>query len=306
MITLGLDIGSNSVGSAWVDLEKEEVRVGVSIFPAGVDETDTKRGTPVNQRRREKRSQRRNIARRAMRKRILRRMLTGHGLLPADEAGLRSLWEVNPWDMRRAALSRELTPFEFGRVLTHLNQRRGRTQRQKPTPDDPDEGKVKEAIDRLRRQMAAHQPPSGADDNTVGRFMADRYDERVHSAGAENKPAWRDPIRNRRDVFEFHADRALIRAEFDALWQKQASFGGALSRLLTAELKAKLDQPGEDDVWRHKGAIFGQRRTYWDTGTLGRCDLEPTDERCPLADMHAQEFRVLETVNNIRVTPRAK
>ena len=52
-----------------------------------------------------------------------------------------------------------------------------------------------------------------------------------------------------------------------------------------------------------KVVMFGQRRTYWDAGTIGRCDLEPTDLRCPMADMYAQEFRVLETVNNIRIEP---
>jgi CRISPR-associated endonuclease Csn1 len=76
--------------------------------------------------------------------------------------------------------------------------------------------------------------------------------------------------------------------------------------LLTDGLKRQFDDPMEDDSWRHKGVIFGQRRTYWDTGTLGRCDLEPTDQRCPLADMHAQEFRVVETVNNLRIDERGK
>ncbi|MHC4444259.1 MAG: hypothetical protein ACYTA5_16805, partial [Planctomycetota bacterium] len=74
-ITLGLDIGTNSVGSAWVDTEREEISLGVSVFPAGVEETDTKRGSPKNQKRREKRSQRRSIARRSGRKRALRGFL---------------------------------------------------------------------------------------------------------------------------------------------------------------------------------------------------------------------------------------
>ncbi|MBD3293384.1 MAG: type II CRISPR RNA-guided endonuclease Cas9, partial [Armatimonadia bacterium] len=61
-----------------------------------------------------------------------------------------------------------------------------------------------------------------------------------------------------------------------------------------------------DETWRHRGELFGQRRTYWHPGTLGRCDLEPTDHRCPLADRHAQVFRVLETVNSIRVERRGE
>jgi CRISPR-associated endonuclease Csn1 len=70
---------------------------------------------------------------------------------------------------------------------------------------------------------------------------------------------------------------------------------------LTDELRQALDDPQGDDTWRHRGALFGQRRTYWNIGTLGRCDLEPTDRCVPIADRHASYFRVLETVNNIRL-----
>ena len=54
-ISLGLDIGTNSVGSAWVDTKKKDIQLGVTIFPAGVEDSDTKRGDPKNQKRREKR-----------------------------------------------------------------------------------------------------------------------------------------------------------------------------------------------------------------------------------------------------------
>jgi CRISPR-associated endonuclease Csn1 len=70
-ISLGLDIGSNSVGSAWVDTETRIVEMAVSVFPAGVEESEAKRGNPVNQKRRAKRQQRRSLARRSRRKRRL-------------------------------------------------------------------------------------------------------------------------------------------------------------------------------------------------------------------------------------------
>lgn len=41
MKLLGLDIGSNSVGSAWVDTDKKLIRMGDSVFPAGIEESDT-------------------------------------------------------------------------------------------------------------------------------------------------------------------------------------------------------------------------------------------------------------------------
>ena len=164
-------------------------------------------------------------------------------------------------------------------------------------PEDEEEGKVKEAIDHLKTQLNGRK---------FGQFMADLIDERRRLVAGKSDKYYQDPIRNRRDKFEFHADRPLIRAEFDAIWEKQRSFDGELAKRLTDDLKRELDEAREDDTWRHKGVLFGQRRTYWNTGTLGRCDLEPTDQRCALADMYAQEFRVVETVNNVRIEERGK
>ncbi len=300
MRTLGLDVGSNSVGSAWVDTEKQEITLGVSVFPAGVDETDKERGAPKNQKRRGKRSQRRSIRRRANRKKRLRRLLVKTGLLPSDTAEMHLLFTYNiwplpsefpdkfmrtPWHLRREGLQRELTPYEFGRLLIHLNQRRGALGIETDS-DDADEGKVKDAIDRTRQQLG---------DKTFGQMMADLLDDRTTNY---------KPIRNRRDSFDFHADRSIIRDEFHKLWSKQRAFSGPLSTLLTQELLGQLDDPREDGTWRQRGEIFGQRRTYWDTGTLGRCELEPTDHKCPIADISAQEYRVVETVNNIRIKAR--
>jgi CRISPR-associated endonuclease Csn1 len=313
-ISLGLDIGSNSVGSAWVDTDKKEIVMGVSVFPAGVDESDTKRGSPKNQHRREKRSQRRSVARRAARKRHLRQLLTSAGLLPADEVKWQELIEANPWTLRRKGLAEPLTPHEFGRILIHLNQRRGAWGVQ-TDPEDQEEGKVKDAIDHLTKAMEE----AGA--KTFGQFIADRMDERRHpvpgkcnlqrpndycpprcSSQTDKCRFYYDSVRNRRDVFEFHATRDLIQKEFGELWDKQKELGGDLAALLTDDLRKQLDDPTGDKCWRQRGTIFGQRRTYWNLGTLGRCDLEPSDRCCPLADMHAQEFRVLETVNNIRIS----
>ena len=303
MITLGLDIGSNSVGSAWVDTRRRLIDLGVGVFPAGVEQSERKRGRPVNQTRREKRQQRHSLARRAERKRRLRRVLTQAGLLPSDPPVLDALMDINPWHLRRKALSAPLTPHEFGRVLVHLNQRRGALGITLD-PKDKEEGPVKQAMDRLCARMKEANAP------TFGQFIADLMDKR--KAESPSKPGIHilQPVRNRQYRLSpedhLYADRQLIREEFSILWDRQKSFNGPLADLLGDELKTRLDDLSGDETWRHHGIIFGQRRTYWDTGTLGRCDLEPTDERCPLADMYAQEYRVVETVNNIRIEERGK
>jgi len=327
---LGLDIGSNSVGSAWVDTDGQDVHLAASVFPAGVDEQEDKRGAPKNQARRQTRSQRRTISRRACRKRKLARFLIERHLLPADPAELQKLFDLNPWHLRRKALSEPLSRFEFGRVVMHLAQRRGAVG-VITDPDDPDEGKVKEGMDRLAKELEQAGPQT-----TVGQFIADRMDQsrqpiqrtpdKECSRGTRRRrkrqakrwaergekppePHYLAPIRNRQyrmpeDQYLF-AGRESIREDFHRIVEVQRSFQHSeLSAILTDELVRQLDDPTQTDTWRHQGLLFGQRRTYWDTGTLGRCVLEPTDRCVPIADRHASYFRVIETVNNIRIQKR--
>lgn len=325
MRILGLDIGTNSVGSAWVDTEKQEVTCGVSVFPAGVEETEEGRGAPKNQDRRGKRSLRRSLARRSARKRALRQLLVENGFLPKDSGELQSLFALDPWQLRRKGLDQALTPHEFGRVLLHLCQRRGALGLNLPEPEEVDveqsekkrkkdagkddgsqgdDAKVKGAVQHTTKEMESHSA------RTFGELIAVISekrrtpildDNRLPKLNQDGEPiTYSDPIRNRLDSFEFHADRRMIRDEFSQLWNAQLTFSGPLSSTLTSALKEALDNPVGDNKWRHQGLLFGQRRTYWNTGTLGRCDLEPSDRCVPIADRHASYYRVLETVNNLR------
>jgi len=237
MKLLGLDIGTNSLGSAWVDDDKELIITGDSIFPAGVEESDTKRGAPKNQKRRQARSQRRSIRRRAQRKAALRMLLREVGLLPNEgdpfdhkESGEGS---DSPWQLRRRGLIKALTAHEFGRVLTHLNQRRGALGVEADDDEDEESGKVKDAIANLYHKIIQRYADDEAhaellrsdlkefarwrqrEGVTVGRFMADEHDDREQAVKGKPDKRFHGAIRNRRDRFEFHADRKLIHDEFD-------------------------------------------------------------------------------------------
>lgn len=289
-VTLGLDIGTNSVGSAWVDTERREITLGVSVFPAGVDEKMQPRG----QERRGKRAQRRNLQRRAVRKSRLRKLLHAAGLLPSADASdqaFRKLMELDPWKLRSESLNRPLTPHEFGRLLIHLNQRRGWNPRltedeeegdgeEEEEPEKREAGKQKHGVkDAIHDTRLAMQPGQ-----TFGSFIAQKRIERKFET-------YSDPVRNRAERFEFHGDRQLIDQEFDIVCNRQTEFGGEVARILTAELQEAM-----------RDVIFHQRDTYWPVSSLGRCELEPSDRQCPKGDMYAQRFLVLETVNRIRVS----
>jgi CRISPR-associated endonuclease Csn1 len=224
--SLGLDIGSNSVGSAWVDTGKKEIRLGDSVFPAGVEDSDDKRGKPRNAKRASTRRTRTTLARRAERKRMLRQCLTKAALLPMDGKDLQTLMDMNPWELRRKALTEPLSLHQFGRVLVHLNQHRGASgvhlgaeedksnkkskMKSKKGGEEDKEGAVKEAIGRLRGEMVDRYATEGDDRDglkasrekfaawarqrlvTVGRFVADEMPDRRNEMKTKDKRSDRE------------------------------------------------------------------------------------------------------------------
>jgi CRISPR-associated endonuclease Csn1 len=306
---LGLDIGSNSVGSAWADHDAQQVLVAASVFPAGVDEKDDKRGAPKNQARRQTRQQRRTIDRRARRKRLLQRFLIENHLLPRDADAFEALIGMDPWPLRVEALSRALSPHEFGRICLHMAQRRGASGINITIEDDDeaggagadgkqadsDDGKIKAGMKRLELAMKE------AKKSTVAQFIVALAAKR---SVTRDGVTWREPIRNRQyrmpEDQQYYAGRELIRDEFHKIVAAQRGFKkGPLAKVLTDELVSRFDNPKGNATWKNAGLLFGQRRIYWDMGTLGRCDLEPTERCAPIADRHAGYYRVVAMVNNI-------
>ena len=125
-LTLGLDVGCTSIGWALIDEEGETIlAVGVRVFPEGVDRDQQGGEKSKSQSRREARGMRRQVARRARRRRQLRDALTKVGLLPDDSEGTKGVMGMNPYRLRRKALTEKLELHELGRALFHLGQRRG-------------------------------------------------------------------------------------------------------------------------------------------------------------------------------------
>ncbi len=317
MKLLGLDIGSNSVGSAWIDTEEKTIRMGVSVFPAGVEEQTEKRGVPKNQARRSQRQQRRSIERRAKLKRRLRQYLTKKNWIPSEKEKLQKWENLNPWLLRRDAVREEIKPDDdfsaeekFGRILLHLAQRRGawwfdeeseEIEGDKKKKKDPEE--IPGTVEYTKKIMKEKNA------EIFGELIAIEYEERKKDT--TNRKKRNDRVRNRNNAFgqkvsEFVADRHMILAEFLKIWEMQRKYNGKLAEQLTDNVKVEIYNPQKTDTWRCQGVLFSQRKAYWDLGTLGRCDLEPTDEKCPKADMYAQEFLVLTSINNIRITPPAE
>ena len=265
---LGLDLGTNSIGWAAVSLDETgEPRglldVGVRIFPDGRNPTD-KTSNAVE--RRLARGARRRRDRYLERRAGLMDALVELGLMPADESERKALEGCDPYEIRARALDHALEPHELGRALFHLNQRRGFKSNRKAGGDE-DESEAKKTRAEISALRDAIEQ-SGA--RTLGEFLAWR-----HEKG--------DPVRARPGL-DLYPDRAMYEAEFDAIRAAQQPHHG-----LSPQQWAKL----RDEI------IFFQRPLK--PVDPGWCQLEPGEQRAAKALPIAQEFRMLQEVNNLRL-----
>jgi len=153
---LGIDLGPTSIGWALIGTSNEcETRLidaGVRVFPEGVDRDTKGLEKSKNMVRREARGARRQKERRRQRKRRLRAILRGIGLWPKTEADLRIFRELDPYELRVKGLDQPVKPFELGRVLYHLNQRRGFKSNRK-SGKSQENGRVLSAITQLQKEI---------------------------------------------------------------------------------------------------------------------------------------------------------
>jgi len=285
---LGLDIGSNSIGWALVNIGSEGqpegiMDMGVRIFDAGIQE-DTPTGTagPKNRERREARLRRRLYDRRRRRKRKLLNVLKRSNLFPETDEIAESIKKMDeqtyfryknevedarklahsiPYFLRARALDHKLDRFELGRAIYHLGQRRGFLSNRKAQAKE-DEGVVKAAISTLRREIEE----SGS--RTLGEYLSklDPEEQRLRAR---------------------YTHRQMFIDEFNEIWQAQRGFGHSE---LTDSLKKEMEK-----------AIFFQRKLKSAKHLIGSCALEPEEKRCPWYRFEAQRFRVLQNVNNLRL-----
>jgi CRISPR-associated endonuclease Csn1 len=292
--TLGLDVGPNSIGWALIDEEQNTIiDLGVRIFSEGVDNFDTKKEKSRNETRRTARGMRRQAERRSRRKRILRKALIEAGLWPDNRDQQLQLLKQDPYELRSRAVdpSVKLTPHEIGRVILHLNQRRGFLSNRKRDREDSEVRGMLEEISELEQELNGR---------TLGQYLHEKHRSLQHT----NRKA-EDHVRRR------HTRRAMLEAEFDAIWANQARFApDLLTESLRTGRSGEMRSPRRPLPLRKgdtllaafgiRGILFFQRPMYWPKSVVGLCELEPKEKRCPRADRRAQRFRMLQEVNNLR------
>jgi CRISPR-associated endonuclease Csn1 len=207
--------------------------------------------------------------------------LIQHGFFPKDETARKALETVNPYALRAKGLDEALKPEEFARALFHINQRRGFKSNRKTDKKDNDSGALKTAINKLRLMLKE----TGC--RTVGEWLnkRDLAGETVRARYRQNKVV-KDDGKTRIDKsYDLYIDRAMIEAEFDALWAKQSALNPALFNE-TARYELK-------DCLLHQRPLKPVKP--------GRCTLLPDEERASSALPSTQRFRIYQELNNLRI-----
>ena len=281
---LGLDVGTNSIGWAAVELDDDDnpcgiLRMGVRYFPDGRNPKDKSSNAA---KRRAARGQRRNRDRYLKRRDDLMRALIQFGLMPHDERARKALEKFDPYALRARALDDRLEPHKLGRAIFHLNQRRGFKSNRKAEKPDSKTGPIRTAVKELSQQISVSNA------RTLGEFLYRRR--------SKKDP---DPVRFRnlgtekQAKYEIYPTREMVLAEFDAIWESQTLH---YPNILTVDVRESLR------------GIISHQRSFVQGSLVGKCSLDPAHDsedteglRCPWAHPLAQRFRIWQEVRNLEV-----
>ncbi|WCT75326.1 type II CRISPR RNA-guided endonuclease Cas9 [Sphingomonas naphthae] len=282
---LGADLGANSLG--WAAIGLDETGKAASILAAGSrifsDGRDPKSGASLAVDRRDARAMRRRRDRFKQRQAALLKHLAADGLFPTDEGERKALAVLDPFALRAAALDAPLQLHHLGRAFFHLNQRRGfKSNRKTDRAADDEAGKIAIGVDRLWGRMEE----VGA--RTFGEFLHLR---RASAPNANEIPSVRTRLRPesgegaKGDGYDFYPGRALLEAEFEAIWNVQAPHH---PDVLTPDVFKRLFE-----------IVFHQRPLR--APKIGKCTLISTDERIAKAHPLFQKRRLLEELNALMI-----
>lgn len=308
----GLDVGTNSLG--WSVLELDDSGIPRAITAAGsrifAEGRDNKSKATLAATRRDKRSARRRRDRFKQRQKFLLHELTRAGLFPKSEEQeeRKALRTLNPLALRARALTQPLKPYEVGRALFHINQRRGFKSNRKDRSEEATSGKVSSSARLLLQQMGLIEPElaqeeyrklsraekkqvrrmeaearkqalcklAEQEDLTYGSFLYRRHRKRLPTrarpgAGADGK------------LYDVYPTRELYEDEFNKIWQAQSQH---YPGLMTEEARKRVHQ-----------AIFRQRPLK--PQRRGKCTYLPSEDRTFRAMPSFQRYRIFQEVNSL-------
>lgn len=294
---LGLDVGTASVGTAAVSLDKDgqpealiwhHVRIFSEPLENGQAGLVSKKAG-----RRKARMQRRQIDRRSSRLRRIAHLSSLLGLkreevAPDDGSTL-------PYTRAQAATERvELD--DLLRILLRLSKRRGYKGEFKAKK----KGEVSEGSNELSlamRTLAEQRGITLKDEHdtgvTLGQYLLHRMENglptklKIKEVSDEPK---NKKIEDANAPKNLYALRRMVEHEFNAIWDTQARYHDILNG----------SHDGKPIREHFYDALFFQRPLKSTTDLVAQCGLEPTLPRAPRAQMAFQRFRIEKTLADLR------
>lgn len=342
MITLGLDIGVSSLGTAIVDTQKNQIlHTGVYVFPAGKEAFGTNKEKPKNETRRVARQGRRQNFRRRLRRSQLLKFLyqlselnspEGDRYVPLtfeeidawlswdkegktaarqfpDSEAFRAWMAMNPYEIRSRAVEGSITRAEFGRLLYHIIQRRGFQSSRKMKADEGAMAKGKDSI------IGYTQTKSEIGEQTLGQYLYQiSAKEGEPFTQREEKPRGRYTL------------RSMYVEEMERIWDQQAKRlglegleieGTPVKELLIGQISHDPES-GELLYKSNDSVLFWQRPLRSQKHLINKCSLESRKMYDPVKQRHyiqgprvaavshpTSEFhRALQVLSNVRVEGR--
>ena len=282
--SLGLDIGTSSIGWAVLDLDKERIHdLGVRIFERP---EDPQNGDSLAKPRRDARSARRRLKRRRQRLNHLKQFFIDQNILTKDQVeevlDYRSDFnKLDVYELRAKALTEELSPEELLKVLYQIAKRRGfKSNRKVIEESDKEGGRVTSALKANEKFLA--------DNNytTVGDALS--RDEKF----APHK-------RNKRDDYtnSFARDDFLRELEFIIKNQRKYALKNIPEQAIN-ELIYGIDDGQATNV----SAIMYQRpfmtRELIEK-MVGNCTFEKDEKRAPKASYSFEMFRLASDLSHL-------
>ena len=280
---LGLDIGIASVGWSLIDTDNNKIiDMGVRLFNSA--------GANNNQERREARSARRTLHRKNHRLQNVEEFLLENGFNSTNRA------DLNPYELRVKGLNEKLNSEELYVALFHLAKRRGVSYLDEAEEDDKN---INESL-KINKELSK------------GNYPCEIQLERLEAYGK---------VRGLVEVGDVNSSEILINVFTTSAYKKEA--------IAILEQQKKYYQQIDDDFIKGYTDILTRKREFYigpgneksrtnygiykTDGTtienifeelIGKCSIYADQQRAPSSSFTAQEFNLLNDLNNITVEGR--
>ncbi len=268
--SLGLDIGTTSIGWAVINEDKNRIEdVGVRIFERP---ENPKNGESLAKPRRDARSARRRLRRRRQRLDYLKQFFINHNLLTPQEVQDLLTYDSahthkDPYELRAKALQEKIPNDELFVALYHIAKRRGYKSNRKAVEEkDKESGRVLQAIKENQHLLAQYN-------NSVAQTLLEDKKFEKHK-------------RNKADDYTNSFIRADFEREILAILQTQNWSQNDIDELLTKPNKGLFYQR----PFMTKELIQKMR---------GQCQLEKDQPRAPRASYTFEIFRLASDLANL-------